>query len=61
VTGKELLLKEGISALRAADAFERAVRHLVQRAEILAEMTYLTDDEIARATFLRTRLFIAEG
>jgi hypothetical protein len=59
VTPKDFLIGEGTKALRAAHAYEAVVDSFVRRAEIAASMLDLSEDEIQRATFLRSHLFVA--
>jgi hypothetical protein len=61
MTPKELVVREGTQALRAAHAYSKVVDTLVQRAESLASMAELPDELLAHATFLRSNIFIASA
>ncbi len=58
-TPREFLVGEATQALRAANAYEKLTGAFVKRAEIASIMLDLTEDEMARATSLLPRLFIA--
>ena len=61
MTPKAFLVGEATRALRYVDAYGKVVDLLVTRAEIATHMLDLSDDALARATFLRSRLDIVDA
>ena len=56
---KAFLVGEAAHALKSADAYDKIVSAFLKRAEIITSMLEsLSDEEIDRATFLRTYVHI---
>jgi len=51
-SAKHFLVKAGIEALKTANNYDKVVNHFVHKAEIIAMLADLSDEEMAYSTFL---------